>query len=120
MRAELDAHAEVAPDMTEEAQARRAAEERCTMPTPRGAMTEADATRWRARADTLMSALDAAHEAAGGAAIVGQVDGVVGPLVDHVEIEAGAEIAVAAALGDALHAIVVDGDRRRRAARSSG
>ena len=60
------------------------------------------------------AALDAAHAAAGGDAIVGQVDGVVGPLVDHVEIDAGAEVAVAAALGDALNAIVVQGDRAAR------
>ena len=115
VRAELDAHAEVAPEMTFEAQERRAAEEQLHDADARWRETEADATRWRARADTLLSALDAAHAAAGGDAIVGRVDGVVGPLVDHVEIEAGAEIAVAAALGDALNAIVVEGDHVARA-----
>ena len=35
--------------------------------------------------------------------------GVVGPLVDHLEIEAGAEAAVASALGDAMRAVVVRG-----------
>ena len=48
------------------------------------------------------------------------VDGVVGPLVDHLEIDAGAEAAVAAALGDAMRAVVVRRRRRRRATRSSG
>jgi chromosome segregation protein len=114
VRAELDAHAEVAPEMTLEAQERRAAEEQLHGADERCRETEAEATRWRARADTLLSALDAAHAAAGGAAIVGRIDGVVGPLVDHVEIEAGAEIAVAAALGDALNAIVVEGDHVAR------
>ena len=100
--------------MTLEAQERRAAEEQLHDADARLRETEAEATRWRARADTLLSALDAAHAAAGGAAIVGRIDGVVGPLVDHVEIEAGAEIAVAAALGDALNAIVVEGDHVAR------
>jgi chromosome segregation protein len=110
VRAELDAHAQVAPEMTLEAQERRAAEDQLHEADERRRETEAEATRWRARADTLLSALDAAHAAAGGDAIVGRVDGVVGPLVDHIEIEAGAEVAVAAALGDALNAIVVEGD----------
>ena len=49
------------------------------------------------------------------------IDGIVGSLVDHLEIEPGAEAAVAAALGDAMHAIVVDGDpaARRRGRRGS-
>jgi chromosome segregation protein len=114
VRTDLDAHAQVAPEMGPEAQARRVAEERVHDGDARLRETEADATRWRARADTLRAALDAAHTAAGGDAIVGQVDGVVGPLVDHVEIDSGAEIAVAAALGDALNAIVVQGDRAAR------
>ena len=41
------------------------------------------------------------------------VDGVVGPLLDHLEIEPGAEAAVAAALGDAMRAVVVRGDDGR-------
>ena len=40
----------------------------------------------------------------------------IGRLADHIEIEPGAEVAVAAALGDALQAIVVDGDVAARAA----
>jgi chromosome segregation protein len=42
--------------------------------------------------------------------------GVVGPLVDHLEISPGAEAAVAAALGDALRAVVVDGPGSARGA----
>ena len=37
-----------------------------------------------------------------------------GALVDHLEIDAGAEAAVAAALGDAMRAVVVDGDAAAR------
>jgi chromosome segregation protein len=70
--------------------------------------TEAEAARWRARADTLELALTAAHAAAG-AEHVADLDGVIGPLVDLIEIEPGAEAAVAAALGDAMLAVVVSG-----------
>jgi chromosome segregation protein len=116
VRAELDAHAQVAPEMTIEAQERRAAEEQLHDADTRWRDAEGESTKWRVRADTLLSALDAAHAAAGGDAIVGRIDGVVGPLVDHVEIDAGVEIAVVAALGDALDAIVVEGDTAARRA----
>jgi chromosome segregation protein len=69
---------------------------------------EADATRWRARADALELGLHAARAAAGVEHVAG-VDGVVGPLVDHLEVESGAEAAVSTALGDALRAVVVQG-----------
>jgi chromosome segregation protein len=79
----------------------------------REAATEAG--RWRARAEALAQALDVAREEAGAAALAG-LDGVVGTLVDHLEVDAGAEVAVAAALGDTMHAVVVeDGDRARDA-----
>jgi chromosome segregation protein len=115
LRVEVDAAATVAPDMTPQARARRAAEDDVHDADARFRAAESDASRWRARAETLALALDAAHAAAGGDAIA-DVDGVIGPLVDHVEIEDGAETAVAAALGDALSAIVVEGDRAARAA----
>jgi chromosome segregation protein len=115
LRAEVDAAATVAPDMTPEARARRAAEDDVHDADARFRAAESDASRWRARAETLALALDAAHAAGGGDAIAA-LDGVIGPLVDHVEIEDGAETAVAAALGDALSAIVVEGDRVARAA----
>jgi chromosome segregation protein len=77
----------------------RAAEERW-----RGA--ETTAARARARADALEQQLATVREA-GGAGSLDELDGVVGSLVDHLEVEPGAEAAVAAALGDAMLAIVV-------------
>jgi chromosome segregation protein len=65
---------------------------------------ETEAGRWHARAE----ALDAERAAIDVAALAG-IDGVAGSVLDHLEIEAGAEVAVAAALGDAMQAIVVDG-----------
>jgi chromosome segregation protein len=81
----------------------------------RARTADADATRWQARADALAMALDAARDASGIAALDG-LPGVVGPLVDHLEIEAGAETAVSAVLGDALRAVVVDGPGAARQA----
>jgi chromosome segregation protein len=78
-------------------------------------VAEADARGWQARAEALSMALDAARAEAGAEALAG-MSGVVGPLVDHLEITAGAEVAVAAALGDALRAVVVDGPGAARSA----
>ncbi|MBV8949818.1 MAG: chromosome segregation protein SMC, partial [Actinobacteria bacterium] len=69
---------------------------------------EGEAQRWRARAEALAQALEDARARTGAARVAG-LPGVVGPLVDHLEIEHGAEVAVTAALGDALRAVVVDG-----------
>lgn len=78
---------------------------------------EAEVSRWRARAEALDLSLGAVR-AAGGAAELDGIAGIEGPLVDHLEIEAGAEAAVASALGDAMRAVVVDsGDAARRALR---
>src|SRR5262249_13950977 len=74
-----------------------------------------EASRWRARAEMLASALEDAHAAAGGEEIVG-LSGGLGPLVDLLEIDEGCETAVAGALGDALRALVVGGDEAARAA----
>jgi chromosome segregation protein len=73
-----------------------------------------DAGRWQARADALEQALDAARVAAGAAALRG-VPGVVGLLGDHIRIVPGHETAVSAILGDAIHAVVVDGPTSARA-----
>ncbi|MDQ1431166.1 MAG: chromosome segregation protein, partial [Actinomycetota bacterium] len=81
----------------------------------RARTADADATRWQARADALAMALDAARDASGAAALEG-LPGVVGPLVDHLEIEPGVESAVSALLGDALRAVVVDGPAAARQA----
>ena len=69
---------------------------------------DADATRWQARAETLAAALDASRDAAALDAL-DDVPGVIGPLVDHLDIDAGVEAAVHAVLGDAVRAVVVDG-----------
>jgi chromosome segregation protein len=76
---------------------------------------ETEAGRWRARAEALALALDAARDGAAAAALTG-LGGVVGPLVDQLEIEPGTEAAVAVGLGDAMRAVVVDGDASARAA----
>ncbi len=68
---------------------------------------DAEAHRWDARAEALALALDDARGATRAEAL-DDIDGVIGPLVDHLEIEAGAEIAVAAALGEAMCAVVVE------------
>ncbi|MBI2168595.1 MAG: AAA family ATPase [Actinobacteria bacterium] len=67
---------------------------------------DAEAHAWRARAEALALALDEARAAAGADRLEG-LDGVLGPLVEHIEIAQGAELAVAAALGEAMRALVV-------------
>jgi chromosome segregation protein len=70
---------------------------------------------WRARADALAQALDQARSRAGADALAG-ADGVLGTVLDLVDIDPGWEPAVEAAAGEALRAVVVDGvDRGRRA-----
>ncbi len=71
--------------------------------------------RWRARFDALSLALDEARAAAG-AERLAQLDGVVGPLVDLIEVDPGQEAAIAAGLGEALRAVVVSGVATARAA----
>ena len=76
---------------------------------------EAEAARRRARVDALDMALGEAR-AGTGAEVLADLDGAAGPLADHVEIDPGTEGAVAAGLGDALQAVVLDGgDAARRA-----
>ena len=76
---------------------------------------EARVTAWAARVDALVQALDAARAKAG-AAHLEDVDGVLGPLLELVEIEPGWDAAVEAALGEALAAVVVaDAGAARRA-----
>jgi chromosome segregation protein len=76
---------------------------------------EAEAARRRARADALGLALGEARAAAG-VETLADLDGVAGPLADHLDIEPGTEAAVAVGLDDALQAIVLEGgDTARRA-----
>ena len=77
--------------------------------------TSAEAARWQTRAEALQLALDSARARAGAEKLAG-VDGVVGSLVDLVEIDSGWEPAVEAALGEALQAVIVaDPHAARRA-----
>ena len=62
---------------------------------------------WNARVEALTLALDEIRIRSGADALAA-VDGVIGPLLDLVEIDEGYESAVAAGLGDAAHGVVVD------------
>ena len=76
---------------------------------------EAERHTWTARADALTLALDQARARAG-AERLAAVDGVVGTLLDVVEVDAGWEAAFEAAVGEAVAAVVVDSvDTARRA-----
>lgn len=79
---------------------------------------EADRRSWIARADALAEALDAARSAAG-AERLAEIDGVIGTLLDLVEVDPGWEAAFEAAASDALAAVVVDGPEAARAAFTS-
>jgi chromosome segregation protein len=72
-----------------------------------GRAADAEAHHWAARAEALTQALDAARSRAGAEALAG-VDGVVGGLLDVVDIDQGYEAAFEAAAGEALSAVVVD------------
>ena len=63
--------------------------------------------RWRTRAEALHQALEAARARAGAEHLAG-VDGALGTLLDLIEIDAGWESSVEAALGESLLAVVVD------------
>lgn len=80
-----------------------------TLESRRAARNEAaeETSRWSARVDALQMALDAARERAGAERLAG-VDGVLGTLLDLIEIDDGWEPAVVAALGESLTAVVVD------------
>ncbi|MCU1429226.1 MAG: condensin subunit Smc [Actinomycetia bacterium] len=108
LRGEVDARDAVAPDLRPEARARQAAEEAVHAAETTRHAHEAEASRWQARAEALTLALQSAHAATNADALA-DIDGVAGPLVDHLAIEDGTELAVAAALGEALDAIVVAG-----------
>ena len=114
VRADVAEHASVAVELTNEAREVRVAEEAVREADTAHRHAETDASHWRARAEMLALALEEAHAAVGDEAIAG-IDGVVGPLVDVLDVETGCEIAVAAALGDALKAVVVESDDAARA-----
>jgi chromosome segregation protein len=89
-------------------QARRHAEERLEEGTDAAARTQA-------RAETLARALDELS-GAGGRAILGGLEGVLGSFLDLIEVDAEAERAVESAAGASVGAMVVDGKRGARAA----
>lgn len=76
---------------------------------------EADHHRWSARAEALALALDEARDAAGAARLT-DVDGVLGTVLDLVEVDSGWEQAFESAIGDALGAVVVRDPQTARAA----
>ena len=76
---------------------------------------EAEAARRRARVDALDLALGEAR-AGTGAEMLADLHGAAGPLADHLELDPGTEAAVAAGLGDALQAVVLDGGGAARRA----
>ena len=76
---------------------------------------DGDRHAWTARAEALGLALDQARARAG-AERLAEVDGVVGTLLELIEVDDGWEAAVEAAAGEALAAVVVDGVAAARAA----
>ena len=93
---------------------RAAAEDRMWAADERWRQAEAEAARGRARAETLALALGSVRAESGAEQLEG-IDSVVGLLADHLEIDAGAEVAVTAALGEAMSAVVVEGGAARHA-----
>ncbi len=71
--------------------------------------------RWSARAEALSQALDEARARAGVERLAA-VDGVVGTLLELVEVSDGLETAFEAAAGEAIAAVVVDGEATARRA----
>lgn len=91
------------------------AEQRAATADARRRRADGELHTWTARAEALAGALAGARAAAG-AERLAEVDGVLGSLLDLVEIEPGWEAAVEAAAGEALAAVVVDGDQAARRA----
>ncbi|MHB1139483.1 MAG: chromosome segregation protein SMC, partial [Microthrixaceae bacterium] len=80
-----------------------------------GTEAEAEHSAWAARVEALSLALDEARQRAGAERLAG-LDGVLGTLLDLVEVDAGWEEAFEAAAGEALSAVIVaDVDAARRA-----
>ncbi|HZA00092.1 MAG TPA: chromosome segregation protein SMC [Acidimicrobiales bacterium] len=100
----------------ESAQARlRQAESAAQATEQRRDATQGERQAWEARREALELALDEARARAG-AERLAEVEGVIGTLLDLVDIDPGWEATVEAALGEALAAVVVDSvDAGRRA-----
>jgi chromosome segregation protein len=76
---------------------------------------EGEEKRWGARVEALTTALDAARARAGAKRLAG-IEGIVGTLLDLVDIDEGCEAAVEAAFGEAIAAVVVENGFTARAA----
>ncbi len=87
---------------------RHAAEEALARAEEARRAAEADQHRWSARVEALALALDEARARAGAERLAG-VEGVVGTLLELVEVDEGWEAAFEAAAGEAIAAVVVDG-----------
>jgi chromosome segregation protein len=73
------------------------------------------AARTQARAEALARALDE-FSGSGGGAIIGNLEGVLGPFLELIEVDADWELAVESAAGASVGAMVVDGRKSARAA----
>ncbi len=73
---------------------------------------------WTGRADALRLALDQARQSSG-IATLQDAKGVVGILADIVDVKAGEERAIKAAIGESLSAVVVQGESQANAAMSA-
>jgi len=107
---------------TDAVHARTRAEQQLTAAEDAATDAEADASAWAARVDALTMALDEARQRAGAERLAG-LDGVLGTLLDFVDVDPGWEEAFEAAASDALGAVVVadtDAARRALAALESG
>ena len=92
----------------EAAEARRFTAEAAAEVSAEGRQAAAqELSRWKARAEALSMALEAARARAGAEHLAG-VEGALGTLLDVIEIDDGWESSVESALGDALLAVVVD------------
>lgn len=95
------------------------AEAEATLESTDTAFREADGTAksWKARVDALTSALDEARARAGAQRLAG-LDGIIGTLLDLVDVDAGWEAAFEAAIGEAMNAVVVRDTEAARVALS--
>ena len=108
-------HAPTAEDLARAETARRDAELALETADEAARQAEADRHSWTARGEALALALDQARARAG-AERLGAVDGVVGTLLDVVQVDPGWEDAFEAAAGEAIAAVVVASvDAGRRA-----
>ena len=115
-RAEADARVSILAAQLAKAETERTEAETARVEVEeRASAAAAEHHSWAARAEALALALDDARRRAG-AAHLADLDGVVGTLLDVVEVEEGWEAAFEAAAGEALAAVVVGDTTVARAA----